>query len=205
MSQFWIVLATVMSVWALVATYVNAKNKAPTAPKWKVIVWHVIVDTPALYASIGKAGIFGKFNLPGLPSFHVEETQIGPGPTITKVSALLPLLLLPTLLGGCAGVAAQAKAAGISEATQVFRDIGTDAPAVGSCVFKTAATAAAITAGDWAAIATGAIDDIACFYEACKLIAQQLQAPNAAPPPKAVVATAKATNALIRAALTVTK
>lgn len=76
MDKFWIVLASVMSVWAVVATFVNAKYAHPTAPKWKVILYTLIIDMPALYASVGKTGLIGKVTLPLVPSMTIEPKAL---------------------------------------------------------------------------------------------------------------------------------
>src|SRR5262249_18401121 len=112
------------------------------------------------------------------------------------------ILIAAALSSGCAGLRAQAKADGISESKLIFQDIVADAPEIGGCALKTAATVGAVWAGDLSAIATGAITDIACFYTAAKEILAQLAGPNAAPLPKASLVTAKSAHLLIKSALT---
>ena len=83
-------IGAVMAVWTVIASLVSKKYAAPTAPKWKVIAYTVLVDMPAWYASVGKTGLFGRLNLPGLPSLHVEPKAAAEEPKAEAAPAELP-------------------------------------------------------------------------------------------------------------------
>lgn len=68
-------LAVVMAVWSVVATIISAKIAAPTSAKWKVIIYTVLVDMPSWYASVGRTGVLGRGNVPGMPSLIVEKKK----------------------------------------------------------------------------------------------------------------------------------
>jgi hypothetical protein len=89
MSKLETAIAAAMAVWSVVATIVSTKVAAPTGPKWKVILYTVVVDMPSWYASVGRTGLLGRANVPGLPSLTVAP-KAAPAATPPAPPAELP-------------------------------------------------------------------------------------------------------------------
>lgn len=91
MSKLETAVAAVMAVWSVIATLVSAKVAAPTSPKWKVVLYTIVVDMPSWYASVGKTGLLGRANVPGLPSMTVAPKASAAATPAAPAPAPAPL------------------------------------------------------------------------------------------------------------------
>ena len=88
MSKLETAIGAVTAVWTVIASIVSAKITAPTGPKWKVILYTVVVDMPSWIASVGKTGLLGRANVPGMPSLTVAPKAAAAAPAAAEAPAL---------------------------------------------------------------------------------------------------------------------
>ena len=109
-------IAMFLGAWALVASIVNQKAwpkpSSPPASRVSVVLHYLLIDGVSFLASKDMQGVYGRFNLPLIPSFD-KPVIVGDKP---PVAALLPFLLLAGLAsqacGGIIPASKQALAAG---------------------------------------------------------------------------------------------
>jgi H+/Cl- antiporter ClcA len=114
---------------------------------------------------------------------------------LSWVSAPSIMLALVLLAGGCAAVRKEATANGISEAKQIMEDIAQDVETDAPCIAGVLPAVAGIYAGQWAPL----LADGACFYNAIKLIIEQVKG-GAQPPAQPQLLQAQTAAKLVKAA-----
>jgi hypothetical protein len=105
----WPTVATVLGVWAFVASILNRTLwPKPAKPTWLVVLHYLLIDGIAVLPSINFKGIFGlPVNVPLYPSQpdNSNSTPSPPSPPITRVASIL--LLCSLGLSACGHTSAE--------------------------------------------------------------------------------------------------
>ena len=112
LAAHWQTIATVLGVYAAIATIAVRKITRPVAPpssKIVVVLYHVFIDLPAALPGVDFKGMFGlPFNVPfvtlSLTPKTADSTDVTPKPpSAPPVTAFLPFLVFLSLMG-CSSV-----------------------------------------------------------------------------------------------------